>query len=327
MPFLTLPEKSRSFLMKNTMETNKKFTPLPFPERITLELTNRCNLNCIFCPRRIMAKHQGFLNVDLAKKLIDEAAEHCPIAVVPFFRGEPLLHPEWDTILSNIKQKKLGPIQITTNATVMDEAVAAKLIDLEIDFISFSLDTLCVEKYEQARRGANYVKVTENIFRLLELKAKAGGKTPEIQISAIDIPQYKAGMTDFINFWLPKVDRVRVYIEHSQDGHPGSIAEPLPVFKKRLPCRKVFTDMVIYWDGEVALCNHDWTRQKPYLIANLNNVSISDAWNSPEYNKIRRYHQLGQLDHEPLCKYCDHWKMYYLPNGILGEVYTHPTSA
>lgn len=292
-----------------------------FPERITLELTNSCNLRCVFCPRRVMAKHQGFLDTEFALRLIDEMADHKPVSVVPFFRGEPLLHPAWVEILASLKEKGLGPLQLTTNATLMDENAARKLVELEVDFVSFSMDTLDQGRYEAARRGANYQQVVANIMALIAMKKKMGSRYPEVQISAIDIPDYRQGMDDFVEFWRPQVDRVRIYIEHSQDGHPGSIAEPLPDFESRLPCRKVFTDMVLLWDGEVALCNHDWTREKGQRIGTVAESSIAEVWQSARYQEIRDLHRDGIMDDEPLCKHCDHWKMYYLPDGYLGRLY------
>ncbi len=295
----------------------------PFPERITLELTNACNLNCVFCPRKLMSNHLGFLNITLAEKLIDEMAMHLPVSVVPFFRGEPLLHPHWAKILKRLKQKQIGPIQITSNATLLDDKAAKQLIDLQVDFISFSLDSLDSEKYESARCGANYEQVTRNIDTLLSLKKQSNSKYPEIQVSAIDIPEYQDGMDDFIAFWKKRVDRVRIYIEHSTDGHPGSISVPLPEFEKRLPCQKVFTDMVILWDGEVALCNHDWTRENEAQIGNVTSESIETVWQSERYRDIRTMHIEGDVTGETLCHHCDHWKMYYLPEGYLGKLYTN----
>jgi radical SAM protein with 4Fe4S-binding SPASM domain len=128
-------------------------------------------------------------------------------------------------------------------------------------------------------------------------------------------------MDAFVAFWKPKVDRVRVYVEHSQDGHPGSIAEPLPSFERRLPCRKVFTDMVIYWDGEVALCNHDWTRSADHAIGNVRDAGMRAVWESDRYRNLRSAHADGNVRDEPPCDFCDHWKMYYLPEGYLGKVY------
>ena len=308
---------------------NTKFSALNpgrFPKRITLELTNRCNMSCTFCPRRIMKGHEGFLDTQLAKRLIDEIAENLPVALVPFFRGESLLHPEWLNILSYAKHKGLGPIQLATNATLMDQIAAEAILDLGLDFISFSMDTSDPDIYHRTRRGANYQEVVKNILFLLELKERRGLNLPETQVSAVETPAHRPGMAAFIAFWKPKVDRVRIYIEHSRDGHAGSIAEPLPDFDTRLPCRKVFTDMVIYWDGEVATCNHDWARDASHRIGNVKDKGIAAVWQSDRYQAIREAHKKGELSGEPPCDFCDHWKMHYLPEGYLGTIYAEAKS-
>jgi len=292
-----------------------------FPRRITLELTNRCNLNCTFCPRRLMEKHQGFLETSLAKELMDEISQNLPVALVPFFRGETLLHPDWVEILTYAKKRGIGPIQFTTNATLMNNEATEAILDLELDFISFSMDTLDPSIYNQTRRGSNYQQVLKNVLNFIEKKETRGQGLPEVQISCVDTPLHRPGLEAFVEFWRPKVDRVRIYVEHSQDGHPGSIAEPLPGFDRRLPCFKVFTDMVIYWDGEVAVCNHDWTRGEGHRIGNVKDGGIASIWNGKRYNDLRESHKSGELDLEPLCHFCDHWKMYYLTEGYLGKVY------
>lgn len=293
-----------------------------FPKRVTLELTNRCNLSCTFCPRRLMEKHEGFLELSLAKDLLQEMAENPAVTLVPFFRGESLLHPRWAEILSYAKQRGIRPIQFTTNATLMDQKAAAEIIDLELDFISFSMDTIDSGLYNRTRRGADYESVLSNILFLLELKRRKGLSRPEVQISAVNTPFYRQGMDDFVAFWMPKVDRVRIYVEHSKNGHPGSIAEPLPVFEKRLPCHKVYTDMVVYWDGEVAVCNHDWMRDEKHRIGNVKHGGIAKVWQSRRYESIREAHRKGVLEGRPPCDFCDHWKMYYLPEGYLGKIYS-----
>lgn len=293
-----------------------------FPERITLELTNKCNLNCTFCPRRLMEKHLGFMDTHLAKTLLNEMAGNLPVTLVPFFRGESLLHPDWIEIIHYAKQKGIGPIQLTTNATLMNRKAAKAMIDLELDFISFSIDTLDPEIYEKTRRGANYQVVTKNILQLLDLREKKGLGRPEVQVSAVETREHRQGMDAFVSFWASRADRVRVYLEHSQDGQPGSIAEPLPHFHDRRPCHKVFTDMVICWDGEVAICNHDWIRDPTHRLGNVKEQGIASLWQSPRYQAIRRAHERGTSGEVPLCDACDHWKMYYLPEGLLGRVYS-----
>ena len=311
--------------------TSKKITNIKvpevgvFPRRVTLELTNHCNLNCTFCPRRLMEKHQGYMDTGLAKRLLDEMAAHLPVTLVPFFRGESLLHPDWAEILAYAKNVGIGPVQLTSNGVCLNEEAAHELLDLEIDFISFSMDTSESALYEQTRKGGHYEKVVQNIMRFLEMKQRRGVKLPQVQVSSVATELHRPGLVSFVDYWRPLVDRVRVYIEHSQDGHPGSITDPLPSFPRRLPCWKPFTDLVIYWDGQVALCNHDWTRGQDNSIGNVARQTIAEVWRSPVYERVRMDHQVGEVSALSPCDHCDHWKMFYTESGYLGEIYENPT--
>ena len=68
---------------------------LDFPNRITIELTNQCNVSCSFCPRQKINMEIGFMDIKLYKKIIDEASSHLPVKLVLFFRGESMLHPQF----------------------------------------------------------------------------------------------------------------------------------------------------------------------------------------------------------------------------------------
>jgi radical SAM protein with 4Fe4S-binding SPASM domain len=268
-----------------------------------------------------MAKHQGFLDLDLAKRLLDEMAEYLPVSLVPFFRGESLLHPHWFEILEYVVERGISPIQLTTNGMLLDSEVARKILDLGIDFISFSLDTLDPELYRQTRWRGCHEQVVENILNFLKLKQQRGAWRPQVQVSAVATASHRPGMAAFVEFWQPLVDRVRIYIEHSQDGYPGSIVEPLPLFARRLPCHKPFTDMVIYWDGQVALCNHDWTRSREESVGDLTRQNIATVWSASPYTEFRKAHLAGEVTSLVPCAHCDHWKMFYLEPGFLGELY------
>lgn len=133
---------------------------------------------------------------------------------------------------------------------------------------------------------------------------------------------HKPGTKRFVDFWQGKVDRVRIYIEHSTGMSPGNITQELPVLKNRHACHKLFTDLVIYWNGEVGLCNHDWTRLNGgQPIANVQHSSIAEIWRSDEYTEFRNRHIAGDVTDMVPCNGCDHWKMYYLDTGFMGRVY------
>lgn len=219
------------------------------------------------------------------------------------------------------RELDFGEIQFTTNASLLDEENAHRILDLELPFISFSLDTVDEALYNSSRRGADFETTTRNVLEFLELAAKRGSAT-EVQVSAVETEAHKPGMQAFVDFWQPKVNRVRVYTEHSSDGNPGSLTEELPDFEARKPCFKPFNDMIVYWNGQVAVCNHDWTRMvNGTPLGDLNKDTIHTVWHSDAYTNLRRQHMEAALEGVRPCEKCDHWKMYYMSSGAIGKTY------
>ncbi len=219
-----------------------------FPDRITIELTNDCNLKCTMCPRVYMKSSRGFMSMSLFKKIIDEISMHNNIALVPFFRGESLLHPEFIEMITYAKTKGISPIQFTTNATALTEDIAQILIDIELDFITFSIDSIDQHGYGKIRKGADLNKVLRNIENFCEIRRQKGRDKPEIQVSVVKTEDTVDDLDDFIEFWQDRVDRVRVYEEHSRNGNYGSLQRNCMAAApdERKPCMKPFSDLVIY---------------------------------------------------------------------------------
>lgn len=284
-----------------------------FPKRVTLELTNHCNFNCVFCPRRFMEKETGFMDVALARKLMAEmqhwSQQHEPVAVVPFFRGESLTHPKWDVLLAALHEFGLGPVQLATNASLLTEERACRLLEIGLDTLSFSMDTLDPDIY-RALRGSDYKTSLGNVLRFLEMRAAHSGPggCRVVQVSAVQTEKNRADMKAFVDFWSTRADRVRIYPEHSADGNPGSLPGK-SADEPRKPCHKVTEDMVIYWNGEVALCNHDWTRiVSGQHIGSVCEAGIAAVWQSPAYEAIRQAHKTNNLAGITPCEHCAHWQ-------------------
>ena len=71
---------------------NKENLP-DFPYFIDIELTNHCNLQCVFCGQQAMYRHKGFMSEELLKKIADECSQfNTPIRFIRW--GEPFLHPK-----------------------------------------------------------------------------------------------------------------------------------------------------------------------------------------------------------------------------------------
>lgn len=297
---------------------------LLFPNRITVELTNDCNVSCTFCNRQKIRMDIGYMSDELFYKIIDEAAEHLPMKLVPFFRGEPLMHPHIIDYIKYAKKKGIGPIQMASNALLLDEKMQDGLIESGIDYISFSLDTTDEKVYSCSRLTGDLEISQRNVERMgakcKERKAK-GLSAPTLQVSTIDLEEYRPAQEEFIRKWKQHVDIVRVYEQHDEKGRlvNPEIQKRLDIFGDRKPCRKIFTDMIIYWDGRLALCNYDWDEKRQ--IGNVSEMTLQEAWNSREYEAVREMHRCNQYD-DSICGECHHWKIDYVENGFLGRAYS-----
>lgn len=293
-----------------------------FPERITVELTNRCNLECTFCPRHLVDMELGNMKLDLFHKIIDEVSEHLPMIMPLFFRGESLIHPDFYKMIKYAKGKGIGPIQLASNGFLLSDEVGDKLIEAGVDFISFSLDTIDADVYKRTRIHSDLNIAMNNVVafvRKCEGLKKKGVNVPEIQVSSVDVDEYRASQQQFIDFWRQYADRVRIYIEHSSDGKLGSIKALHDENEQRKPCGKVYNDMVIYWDGTVGICNHDWNNK--FSLGNVKDNTIKDIWSSDKYVQIRKMHEDGSFIDDIVCKNCDHWRIYYSSEGFVGKAF------
>ncbi len=275
-----------------------------FPMRVEIEPTNKCNAHCVYCPRRFMNYKLGFMDIKLYKKLIDEISDFPDRTLVLFRRGEALLHSQFAEMLSYAKGK-FKEIQLATNASLLEKKLAHLIAD-SATFISFSLEL--ARRYQHYRQ-LDYATVSQNINYFLSVNKRA--KTQVSMVKTDDIT--KEDIAEFNLQWSAKVDRVRIYEEHSRNGKFGSLNNPRD-FRK--PCTKVFNDILIFWDGQVGRCNHDWGECP---LGNVSEKAIKDIWQSDVYDSLRRQHLSLDIDDE-VCKKCDSWYE-KIDTCTIGQVY------
>jgi len=268
---------------------------LDFPKRVEIEPSAVCNFKCSYCPRRFVDGLSGFIDEALFYRLIDEVASHPERIVVLHRRGESLLHPKIADLLHYVAGK-FAEVQMATNGSVMNEAVTRALLD-GVDFLSFSLDPPAT--FEQVR-GFNYPTVKRNVEYLLEMRDKLGAST-RVQASMVRTGEtLDENVEAFKAEWDGKVDRIRVYEEHSSDGSFGSLKNPRG---QRRPCVMPFYQTLIYVDGKVGRCNHDWDGEP---LGDVNSQTIAEVWTSSAYEGLRRQHlELSFTD--ATCGPCDSW--------------------
>ncbi len=138
-------------------------------KRIHLELTNRCNFSCVFCPDGIMTRKRGTMDENLARRALDQIAELDIAEKVTFHvMGEPLLHPKFFAILDHAASRGI-PVGLTTNGALLRPDTISELAAGDLHQIDISLQTPDRESF-LATRGTN-MDFDTYTSRLLDLVA------------------------------------------------------------------------------------------------------------------------------------------------------------
>jgi len=134
--------------------------------RLYIEPTSRCNIACRTCIRNTWEEPVGDMEMGLFDHLAGQLRHFPHLESVMFGGfGEPTAHP---AILDMIKAvKALGlRAEMTTNATLLDDALIDGLLAERLDTLWISLDGTTEESFEAIRTGASLSRVLENLERL-----------------------------------------------------------------------------------------------------------------------------------------------------------------
>jgi MoaA/NifB/PqqE/SkfB family radical SAM enzyme len=122
-------------------------------QRIHLELTNRCNFSCVFCPDGKMTRKRGTMDVELAFSALDQIADLDLAEKVTFHvMGEPLLHPQFFRILDHAHGRGLS-VGLTTNGALLRPETIRQLAERDLFQIDISLQTPDPESFHATRGG------------------------------------------------------------------------------------------------------------------------------------------------------------------------------
>ena len=135
-----------------------------------ISVIDSCNLNCYYCNPQDNNKKCQAINILSVKKVlcIVRAATRLGITHFRLTGGEPLLHPQIDEMVSQIKKiPGVRSVSLTTNAVLLAQH-AKQLKEAGIDSINVSLDTIDASEYEHITKKPLLHKVEQGIDAAIE---------------------------------------------------------------------------------------------------------------------------------------------------------------
>jgi Fe-coproporphyrin III synthase len=140
---------------------------------VVWNVTQRCNLKCVHCYSRSEDRsYANELSTEEGIQLLDDLA-HFGSPVVLFSGGEPLIRPDILTLIRHATKSGMRAV-LSTNGTLIDNRIAAKLKDIGLSYVGISLDGLT--RVHDAFRGVNgtFDKVIRAIQNCKEVGLKVG---------------------------------------------------------------------------------------------------------------------------------------------------------
>ena len=280
------------------------------PFKVTIEITNACNSDCIMCPRQSMTRPVKNMDFELYKKIIDDCGKAGVKIVQPFNFGEPLMHNRLGEFIIYAKEHTKSRIQISTNAALLTNEKAVELLDSGLDRINIDIDGFTKDTFEKVRKNLDFDRVVENTEKFIELKKKFN-KNIFITVSIINMDETSGEIVEFKRYWKPRVDRVLDVQYNTWTGSVPPFSPPLNkggtggVRRFNCPCKMLWDQMVILQDGKVALCCLDYDGK--VIVGDMKNENILNIWNGKILNTLRQKQIELKFDEIPTCRACNQY--------------------
>ena len=284
-----------------------------FPLFLHIELSQICNLRCPMCTHGIPEVRKRYitrekLGWDLYERIILEGEEHgCP-SMSPQGIDEPLLTPDIERYIRFAADHGYLDIMMNTNATLLTEERAKRLLDAGLTRLRFSLDAATKETYEKVRLGATYEVTHQNIERFLELKRKGGYILPLIGVNFCKTKLNEHEESLFIQKWEQAVDMVTIqeFIPPDTDGDYSAFYPAKSKLREEMAfefrCVQPWQRVVIRNTGEVCPCCAMFSND--LSLGNAQEHSIAELWNGPQMRDLRAIHKAGHYARNAVCLKC-----------------------
>ncbi|MFH1005177.1 MAG: radical SAM/SPASM domain-containing protein [Bacteroidota bacterium] len=281
----------------------KTSTCYGMPVAISVEPTTSCNLHCAECMtgQDLISRPKGEMKLELFQKIIDDVHNNI-IYLSLYFQGEPLLCNNLFEMIIYAKRKNIFT-EISTNANIIDDYTADKIVRSKLDSIIISIDGTSEDAYTAYRKGGSLSKVLEGITNINNSKKELKSKTPFITLQFL-VTQKNEHQIDEIKRLSKKLNADKLTIKTMQIINTKNAENTLPssvqyrrynkdevgnfVLSKQKGnhCFRMWSRCVITWDGKVLPCCFD--KNANYFFGNITDIDFNTIWKSTEYNNFRK---------------------------------------
>lgn len=233
---------------------------------VFIELTNKCNFHCDFCPSDILKRKQGFIDLQLAKNLYLEVSKKDLVPKISLhLMGEPTLYPEFFDLLTFGASLNTKTV-VVTNGSTLNNKTSGKLFDVLHGTLVISLQTPSRDTFKhRGQVGLSWERYIHNIRSAVReyVKRLQSGKkincnielrvmiTKDSYLSA-DIIEDKNDIAPILKEWYEYVANIEIEIGMvafnrmavAQTGQEGAASE---ILSRTYPLQQGVS--LTFWQG------------------------------------------------------------------------------
>lgn len=145
------------------------------PAKVQLDVTNVCNLNCVYCYNKANTLPSSEeLHDDELEMIVEKICTELDPAVVTFSGGEPMLRkPLLFKLMRRLKQSDVD-VWLNSNAVLIDKEAAVELQDIGVDNVSVNIESIQAEAHNWLRGRSDAYALSLKALDLLRSTIGAG---------------------------------------------------------------------------------------------------------------------------------------------------------
>ncbi|HTB11064.1 MAG TPA: radical SAM protein [Bryobacteraceae bacterium] len=286
---------------------------------LTLEAATACNFRCGFCYGRHI--DQGVLKWDHFTAVLDGL--HGLRAVEFTGEGEPLMNKRIVDMLLECKKRGLW-VHLTTNGSLLNRELAERIVDLGIDSLAVSIESLKPERFARLRPGGD-LRIVLDALRMIHRVRRdrqsalqlrlwvtllretldelddMDDLAQELEIEFVEFQSLNP-MTAYSRFYdaylrgnMLTSEDLREVLETMQLSPTihQSLESLIKVYDGRR-CDIFMSAAMIYWQGEATPCRLLKVPQHP-SVGNMIGRDYVDLWNGEPFKRFRFALQHGVI--------------------------------
>ena len=290
-----------------------------YPVMVKIDPSETCNLRCNMCHfhaenfdlgdeeaknyyRDLSDKRnlKGTLSEPQFETILDHIEQFGVPTIDLYSNGEPLMNKAFPRFLDRLAG--MGrTVNLSSNGNLLNDHAIESIIDSGVSFLTFSIDAVKPETYNQIRIGGDLNRVERNIGKLLDKRAQSGSKL-RVGVNLTLQEKNKNEADDFVQHWLPKADQVEIL--HYYAAKRYQMAKNWTP-RARTLCHQIYVNLGTTVRGELWMCigGHHFESTIGNIFENDLDTIIRDG----KYREFQKNHIAARFDVLPMCAGCEVW--------------------